>query len=125
MQELRPARPCRGEWAAAELASPAARSSVVEQVSPSLGQRKERESPRLFAETADSHHTEPMQPANQRVLRGFLDYLKVEKGLAALSVQAYESDLEQFAEFLVTRRRDFAGARKEDVRAFLGQLFAN
>jgi integrase/recombinase XerD len=66
-----------------------------------------------------------MQPANQRVLRGFLDYLKVEKGLAALSVQAYESDLEQFAEFLVTRRRDFAGARKEDVRAFLGQLFAN
>jgi integrase/recombinase XerD len=66
-----------------------------------------------------------VQPSNQRVLRGFLDYLKVEKGLAALSVQAYESDLEQFAEFLATRRRELTGARKEDVRAFLGQLFAN
>ncbi|HEX7289223.1 MAG TPA: site-specific tyrosine recombinase XerD [Candidatus Angelobacter sp.] len=66
-----------------------------------------------------------MQPSNQRVLRGFLDYLKVEKGLAALSVQAYESDLAQFAEFLAGRRRELNKARREDVRAFLGQLFSN
>jgi integrase/recombinase XerD len=66
-----------------------------------------------------------VQIPDQRVFRGFLDYLKVEKGLAALSVQAYESDLEQFADFLATRRRELTGARKEDVRAFLGRLFAN
>jgi integrase/recombinase XerD len=63
--------------------------------------------------------------ANQRVVRGFLDYLKVEKGLAALSVKSYQSDLVQFAEFLEGRRRDLLEARREDVRAFLSQLFAN
>jgi integrase/recombinase XerD len=63
--------------------------------------------------------------SNQRVLKGFLDYLKVEKGLAELSVQAYGADLEQFADFLASRRRELPGARKEDVRAFLSQLFAN
>jgi integrase/recombinase XerD len=63
--------------------------------------------------------------ANQRVLGGFLDYLKVEKGLAALSVSSYRSDLVQFAEFLEVRRRTLLEARREDVRAFLSQLFAN
>ena len=66
-----------------------------------------------------------MNPANQRVVRGFLDYLKVEKGLAELTVGAYESDLVQFAEFLEARRRDLLQARRQDVRAFLSQLFSN
>jgi integrase/recombinase XerD len=73
-----------------------------------------------------------MNPANQRTVRSFLDYLKVEKGLAELSVRAYASDLVQFGEFLearrelvAARRRDLAQARREDVRAFLNQLFAN
>ena len=60
-----------------------------------------------------------------RMVKGFLDYLKVEKGLAPLTVSAYHSDLVQFAEFLKTRRRELAQARREDVRAFLSQLFAN
>jgi integrase/recombinase XerD len=63
--------------------------------------------------------------AGQRVLKRFLDYLKVEKGLASLTVSAYESDLGQFAEFLESRRRELLEARREDVRAFLGQLFSN
>jgi integrase/recombinase XerD len=58
-------------------------------------------------------------------VKGFLDYLKVEKGLAPLTVSAYHSDLVQFAEFLKTRRRELAQARREDVRGFLSQLFAN
>jgi integrase/recombinase XerD len=62
---------------------------------------------------------------NQRVVRGFLDYLNVEKGLAALSVKSYQSDLVQFAEFLGGLRRELIEARREDVRAFLSQLFAN
>jgi integrase/recombinase XerD len=59
------------------------------------------------------------------MVKSFLDYLKVEKGLAPLTVDAYESDLTQFAEFLEARRRELALARREDVRGFLSQLFAN
>ncbi len=63
--------------------------------------------------------------ADERVLQGFLDYLKVEKGLAVLSVSAYQSDLVQFSEFLGKRKRELLAARRDDVRAFLGDLFGN
>jgi integrase/recombinase XerD len=66
-----------------------------------------------------------MNAGHDRLIRAFLDYLKVEKGLAALSVAAYQSDLTQFSEFLHARRRELVDARREDVRAFLSQLFAN
>jgi integrase/recombinase XerD len=66
-----------------------------------------------------------LQIKDQRVLNGFLDYLKVEKGLAVLSVSAYQSDLVQFAEFVGKRKRELLAARREDVRAFLGDLFGN
>jgi integrase/recombinase XerD len=66
-----------------------------------------------------------VNPINKRALSGFLAYLKVEKGLAELTVSAYEADLMQFAEFLEGKRRDLLGARREDVRAFLGQLFSH
>src|ERR1051325_7985823 len=59
------------------------------------------------------------------MVRSFLDYLRVEKGLTPLTVGAYKSDLIQFAEFLAARRRELAQARREDIRAFLSQLFAN
>ena len=59
------------------------------------------------------------------MVKSFVDYLKVEKGLAPLTVGAYQSDLIQFAEFLEARRRELAHARREDVRGFLSQLFAN
>jgi integrase/recombinase XerD len=63
--------------------------------------------------------------SDQRLLQGFLDYLKIEKGLALLTVSAYESDLTQFAEFLEHKHRDLLQARRDDVRSFLGQLFSN
>jgi integrase/recombinase XerD len=59
------------------------------------------------------------------IVKGFLDYLNVEKGLTPLTVGAYKSDLIQFAEFLAARRRELTQARREDIRAFLSQLFAN
>jgi integrase/recombinase XerD len=58
-------------------------------------------------------------------VKSFLDYLRVEKGLAPLTVSSYQSDLVQFAEFLAARRRTLLQARREDVRGFLSQLFAN
>lgn len=63
--------------------------------------------------------------ANPRVLSGFLDYLRIEKGLAPLSISAYRTDINQFAEFLETRKRLLLTARRTDVREFLQQLFSH
>jgi integrase/recombinase XerD len=63
--------------------------------------------------------------ANSRVLSSFLDYLRIEKGLAPLSVSAYTTDVSQFAGFLEKRKRALLTARRGEVREFLQQLFAN
>jgi integrase/recombinase XerD len=63
--------------------------------------------------------------ANSRVLSSFLDYLKIEKGLAALSISAYSTDICQFCDFLEKRKRLLLTARRADVRDFLQQLFSN
>src|SRR3981081_1204826 len=63
--------------------------------------------------------------ANSRVLSGFLDYLRIEKGLAPLTISAYTTDIFQFAEFVEKRKRRLITARRSDVREFLQQLFSN
>jgi integrase/recombinase XerD len=63
--------------------------------------------------------------ANSRVVSGFLDYLKVEKGLAALTVAAYSTDVGQFTGFLEKRKRTLMNARRNEVRDFIQELFAN
>lgn len=73
---------------------------------------------------SDNKRTITEKPRNP-IKDGFLDYLRVEKGLAPLTVESYESDLMQFAEFLQARRRELPQARRDDVRGFLSQLFAN
>jgi integrase/recombinase XerD len=67
----------------------------------------------------------PSSLSNERVVSSFIDYLKVEKGLAPLTVSAYTSDVGQFAEFLERHRRTLATARRADVRNFLQELFGN
>lgn len=62
--------------------------------------------------------------ANSRALSGFLDYLKIEKGLARLTISAYTTDIGQFAGFLEKRKRTLLTARRDDVRDFLQQLFS-
>jgi integrase/recombinase XerD len=62
--------------------------------------------------------------SNARVLSGFLDYLKVEKGSAPLTVSAYTTDICQFADFLDAHRLILTRARRSDVRDFIQQLFA-
>ena len=62
---------------------------------------------------------------NARVLSGFLDYLRIEKGLARLTISAYTTDLLQFAEFLEKSKRVFLTSRRGDVREFLQQLFSH
>jgi integrase/recombinase XerD len=63
--------------------------------------------------------------ANSHVLSSFIDYLKVEKGLASLTVSAYTRDIVQFAAFLDRSKRTLLKARRDDVRGFIQQLFAN
>ncbi|MGE5724620.1 MAG: site-specific tyrosine recombinase XerD [Acidobacteriota bacterium] len=67
----------------------------------------------------------PSTGDNARLLASFLDYLKVEKGLAPLSIAAYGRDLGQFTEFLEQRKRGLPLARQRDVREFLEELQAN
>jgi integrase/recombinase XerD len=59
------------------------------------------------------------------VVSGFLDYLKIEKGLAPLTVVAYRTDIAQFASFLEKHKRTLLSAQRKHVREFIQQLFAN
>ena len=63
--------------------------------------------------------------AKSHTLSGFLDYLRIEKGLAPLSISAYTTDICQFSEFLEKRKRFLLTARRADVRDFLQQLFSH
>jgi integrase/recombinase XerD len=63
--------------------------------------------------------------SDQNLLSGFLDYLKVEKGLSPLSLQAYGADVRQFAEFLTPKKLSLARAQRGDVGGFLQRLLAN
>ena len=58
-------------------------------------------------------------------MREYLQYLVVERGLAANTVQSYERDLRRYAEHLAKRGRDALGdVRTADVAAFLAALRA-
>jgi integrase/recombinase XerD len=63
--------------------------------------------------------------AKDRVLADFLDYLRIEKGLAPLTVAAYRTDIAQFSGFLEERKRKLLNAQRGDVRDFIQELFAN
>jgi integrase/recombinase XerD len=61
---------------------------------------------------------------SDHLLAAFVDYLKVEKGLAALTVAGYKSDLLQFSRFLLSRKSGLDSARREDIRDYLNHLFS-
>jgi len=63
--------------------------------------------------------------ANSRVLSSFLDYLRIEKGLAPLTTSAYATDIRQFSGFLEKYKRTLLTAKRTDVRDFLQQLFSH
>ena len=58
------------------------------------------------------------------LLSSFCEYLKVERGLARLSIQSYAGDLKKWIGFLENRKRGLVQARRQDVRDFLDRLFA-
>jgi integrase/recombinase XerD len=60
-----------------------------------------------------------------RAISGFVDYLKIEKGLAPLTVTAYTTDIGQFATYLEKHKRTLLNAQRSHVRQFIQQLFGN
>ena len=62
---------------------------------------------------------------NARTLSGFLDYLRVERGSAKLTIAAYTSDLVHFGKFLEERQKSFVGVQREQVREYMQELFSD
>src|SRR5277367_204482 len=59
---------------------------------------------------------------NAGLLREYLLYLRVEKGLRPLTCEAYERDLTQFAEYLESENATLATAAQANVSRFLEHL---
>jgi integrase/recombinase XerD len=79
----------------------------------------------LFPTSDNAHNNLVFAEPNSHVVSSFLDYLKVEKGLAPLTIAAYTTDVAQFTAFLAKRKRTVLSARRNDVRDFIQQLFSN
>ena len=61
-------------------------------------------------------------PGNSPLLREYLAYLRVEKGLRPLSCEAYERDLLQFAEYLEDQAATLLNATQKGIAGFLKHL---
>ena len=66
----------------------------------------------------------PVAAVKDQAIIGFIAYLKVEKGLAPLTIAAYTRDLTEFNAYLGTKR-GLAQAKRDDVRGFLERLTHN
>lgn len=61
-------------------------------------------------------------PRNTELLREYLVYLRIERGLRPLTCEAYERDLNQFAEYLDAENALLVTAQQKHVSGFLGHL---
>jgi integrase/recombinase XerD len=61
-------------------------------------------------------------PSNSDLLREYLLYLRIEKGLRPLTCEAYKRDLNQFAEYLESENVPLVIARQTNVSGFLDHL---
>jgi integrase/recombinase XerD len=65
---------------------------------------------------------DPTGSTNSALIREYLAYLRVEKGLRPLSCEAYERDLLQFAEFLESESATLLAATQHHISGFLAHL---
>ena len=59
----------------------------------------------------------------ETLINSFLNYAKVEKGLAPNSIAAYRRDLNKFAVFVKKRQRTIATVERDDIVEFLAELY--
>jgi integrase/recombinase XerD len=59
---------------------------------------------------------------NVAIIREYVTYLRVEKGMRPATCEAYQRDIEQFAEHVEGRDGLLAGARQSDVSGFMESL---
>lgn len=55
-------------------------------------------------------------------LKRFLNYLTVEKGLSANTLEAYKNDIEKFQKYLIELGKDITGLTKNDFISYLNHL---
>ena len=79
--------------------------------------------PSTSEDIAGPHPVGSAPPANYPEVNRFIDYVQVEKGLAANTVLAYRRDLTKFAGYLARRKRPWDQAGREDVRDFIADLY--
>ena len=72
-------------------------------------------SPQAGAQSADE----------RRALAGFAVYLRVEKGLAPLTIRSYDGDLRLWTEFLRGRGKSVLTAQREEMKEFLRHLLGD
>jgi len=65
---------------------------------------------------------QPVQTANDEIIERFVAYVRVEKGLAPLTIEAYRCDLGQLSAFLGGRQ--LITTQRQDVGAFVGRLLS-
>ena len=64
----------------------------------------------------------PARHSDNTRIELFLDMLAAERGAGENTLAAYRRDLDDFAEYLVTKRRTVASAATDDVRGYLQSL---
>jgi integrase/recombinase XerD len=78
----------------------------------------------LPAGDCEARHSQriPLRPLPSE-LDAFLNYIRVEKGLATNSIASYRRDLVEFVEFVSRERRRLGKVNREDIRAYLASLY--
>src|SRR5581483_11232944 len=59
----------------------------------------------------------------ESAIAAYISYVKVEKGLAANTVESYRRDLTRFAAFMGKRKRGLRDISREDIVEYLGNLY--
>ena len=59
----------------------------------------------------------------ERNIKHFVSYLKIERGLAANSIFAYQNDVIKLKDYLESSIPDPAAVQKQDINAFIGGLY--
>jgi len=72
--------------------------------------------------TARKANRKDADRTNSALIREYLAYLRVEKGLRPLSCEAYERDLLQFSEFLESESATLLAATQQHIAGFLAHL---